>query len=278
MSENKLNDNDFGQILGKIVLKRIEQAEKGFKSTVELVKKNVTKFKDDQPYDFSKELELCNNYVEIYDAAVYLREYIFNHSKSWTPKNFKTYMHIRKSINFRTIYSHVWGGKSKGFVKKIESILEEDKDDLIYMFWSSKPVEYCYVGITRRGAKRLREWHLTARQSAEKAQKLTIIHLNETFLEKIESCIIRIFGIEEKKGKKFGIGTETETLTYNDSYGPLFESDLLKNYRKLHDKYKKLETSLDNFNNLKEEYREINDELDELRGELNDLKKQIKKI
>jgi len=263
MSENKLNDNDFGQILGKIVLSRIEQAEKGFKSTVELVKKNVAKSKDDQSYDFSEALEHCKNYAEIYDAADYLHKYIFNRSK----KSGKTYMYIRKHIKFNTINSSEWGKNGKYFEQYIKDILKEEKNDLIYIFWSSRPVKYFYVGITRRGTERLR-LHLKAFASAGEADKLTIIHLNKILLERVEACIIRILGIE-RKGEKFGIGKET--LKYNKSYGISFEGEL-------HKDYKKLRTLLEKFNKLIKDYHKKPSKQEELRGKLQDLKIQISKI
>ncbi|MDR2580760.1 MAG: hypothetical protein LBC85_07185 [Fibromonadaceae bacterium] len=234
MSEKK--SNDFNKILLKIVLDRIAKSKKKFKGIAESIAKNLAKSIYDeeskQTYDFLKALEECKNFAEINNTAEYLHECIFNNSKTCNK--------IRRNIvlDFETRYCSEWDRDHQNFRKEIKSILEKGKKDFIDIFWSSRrKIEYFYVGLTRLGSKRFEERkHDNAPVCSKEAEKLTIIYLKKNYLEHVEACIIRIFGLrpEKEPKKKFGIGRENEKLKYNSSYPFLpYEYELYKSYKQL---------------------------------------------
>jgi hypothetical protein len=273
MPDNKPNDNDFGQRLGRIVLKRLEESEKKFKYAVEDIAKNVEKsIKDEeyeQTYDFQKALKECENYAEIYAAASYLHDYIFNGNKTCNK--------IKESIDFDTKYCSEWNRDHQIFRKKIKEILEEEEKDLVYIFWSSRlEVKYFYVGLTHIGSRRFEERrHDNAPVCSKEAEKFTIIYLSsKIYLEKVEACIIRVFGLRPEKEPqgKSGIGTDYEKLKYNDIY-PSFP-----NKCELHESYNELKKLVKNFRELKKEYYKRLSELEDISEKLSDIENQIYQI
>jgi hypothetical protein len=286
MLENKLNDNDFGKILGKIVLNRLNESEKKFREIIKNIASSMTKAiydeKYDQIYDFEEERKICKNYVEIYAAASYLRDYIFNNSKRYSFNNngkpYRTYMHTRKHIKFESISTNEWKKDSPTFTKEIDGILYSKgvKEVFVYMFWSSRrKVKYFYVGVTKRRGKRF-SWHPVAFACAKDSEKLTTINLdNKTLLKKVEACIIRILGRKKEKAGNFGLSKYSkDILEYNKISGISLKS--LK--CDLDEDYNKLKTIINNFRKLKKNDHKKSSESDKIFDKMQEIEKQIYKI
>jgi hypothetical protein len=301
MPDNKPNDNDFGQRLGRIVLSRLKRSEKLFNDTVERVKRNVKKsieFKDEeyeQIYESSKELlEECENYAEIYVAAKYLYHYIFNEKEGSDFKKKKECKKVKENINFETRFSSKWGKDHHKFPEAIKDSFE--KDDLIYIFWSLKSkVKYFYVGLTHNGHRRFgKNKHYNASVCATKAERFTIIYLSsKSYLEVVEACIIRVFGLkpEIESQEKFGIGPEYENLKDNEKYEKFLRKDESSKNKttslivklngcdyELYKNYTNLKAFLNKFNTLKKKYHKKNSELSKILSGLRNLEDQIYQI